>query len=214
MSDKSNEYGFVPSSPTQADGANTGIFEVNDVVDLITSGQWYSGFVADDLNLIYTYTFTGAESTVDFLSTDIDPTVYDTLYLVGDISGTSMTSMNVVFSDDDLSSTVTTNINRTVAYGNPSGTFTRSAAAENPATLMTPAITGDIVFGYMISGLKNNNNIAQGINGYTISDDGTNCETRYYGANFGSDELNSFRFGNISGVDAGSTIKVYSYKAA
>ena len=77
---------------------------------------------------------------------------------------------------------------------------------------MTPAITGDIVFGYMISGLKNNNNIAQGINGYVISDDGSNCETRYYGANFGSDELNSFRF-TISNVDAGSTIKVYSYKA-
>jgi len=28
---KSNEYGYVPSSPTQARGSNTGIFEVNDV---------------------------------------------------------------------------------------------------------------------------------------------------------------------------------------
>ena len=31
MVDKSNEYGFVPSSPTQARGANTGIFGVNDI---------------------------------------------------------------------------------------------------------------------------------------------------------------------------------------
>jgi hypothetical protein len=40
MVDKSNEYGYVPSSPTQADGSNTGIFEVNDVTDLLLAGQW------------------------------------------------------------------------------------------------------------------------------------------------------------------------------
>ena len=103
---KTNEFGYIPNSPTQSDGSNTGIFEVNDVLQLITAGQWYSGFVADELNRIYTYTFTGSESTVDFLSTDIEPSVYDTLYLIGDLKGTSMTSMSVVFSDDDLSSTV------------------------------------------------------------------------------------------------------------
>ena len=40
MVDKSNEYGYVPSSPTQAGGSNTGVFEVNDIVDLINAGQW------------------------------------------------------------------------------------------------------------------------------------------------------------------------------
>ena len=50
MVDKSNEYGFVGASPTQTELVNTGVFEVNDVVDLINANQWYSGLVGDELN--------------------------------------------------------------------------------------------------------------------------------------------------------------------
>ena len=44
MVDKSNEYGYVPESPTQARGSNTGIFEVNDVTDLLLAQQWSGDF--------------------------------------------------------------------------------------------------------------------------------------------------------------------------
>ena len=40
MSDKSNEYGYVGASPTQASGSNTGVFEVNDVTDLLNNNKW------------------------------------------------------------------------------------------------------------------------------------------------------------------------------
>lgn len=68
MVDKSNEYGYVPSSPTQARGANTGIFEVNDIVDLLNAEQWSGEFNA--LELIETQTFT-TQSTVNFTGATI-----------------------------------------------------------------------------------------------------------------------------------------------
>tara|TARA_B100001939_G_scaffold347887_1_gene371138 strand:- start:530 stop:1453 length:924 start_codon:yes stop_codon:yes gene_type:complete len=37
---KTNEFGYIPSSPTQSSSGNTGIFEVNDVVNLISDSQW------------------------------------------------------------------------------------------------------------------------------------------------------------------------------
>ena len=62
MVDKSNEYGYVPSSPTQAYGSNTGVFESNDIVDLINANQWSR---PGQLELIETQTPSGA-SYVDF----------------------------------------------------------------------------------------------------------------------------------------------------
>jgi len=40
MSDKSNTYGYVSGGPTQAAGDNDGVFEVNDIVGLLTDSQW------------------------------------------------------------------------------------------------------------------------------------------------------------------------------
>ena len=214
MVDKSNEYGYVGASPTQTEVANTGVFEVNDVVDLINTNQWYSGLVADELNLIYEYTFNGSESTVDITTNEIDPTVYDTLYVVGDISGTSMTAMSFVASEDDLATTYAgTNYGRQLTYSQTASSFTRSAvASQSSITEMTPAITGDCVFGYTITSLYNSN-FSFHISGYAIGYDGSNAVMRYTSGNSGEVVLNSYRF-SISNVDAGSTIKFYSYKAA
>ena len=73
MVDKSNEYGFVPSSPTQARGANTGVFEVNDVLDLLNAKQWSGNF--DALELIQTQNYSTDVSSIDF--TSINETEYD-----------------------------------------------------------------------------------------------------------------------------------------
>lgn len=40
MSNKSNEYGYVPQSPAQLDADNTGIFEANDVISLLADNKW------------------------------------------------------------------------------------------------------------------------------------------------------------------------------
>ena len=66
MVDKSNEYGFVPSSPTQARGSNTGIFEVNDVTDLLLAEQWSGDF--GKLELIETQTTSNGTTAVNFTS--------------------------------------------------------------------------------------------------------------------------------------------------
>ena len=61
MVDKSNDYGYIPSSPTQAYGSNKGIFESNDVVDLINDSQWSR---PGQLELIETKDLTGTTPTV------------------------------------------------------------------------------------------------------------------------------------------------------
>ena len=73
MVDKSNEYGYVPSSPTQARGSNTGIFEVNDVLDLLAAKQWSGDFGA--LELIQTQNYSTDVGSIDF--TSINETEYD-----------------------------------------------------------------------------------------------------------------------------------------
>ena len=40
MSKKSNEYGYVPKSPAQLDADNTGIFETDDVISLLSDNKW------------------------------------------------------------------------------------------------------------------------------------------------------------------------------
>ena len=37
---KSNEYGYIQDGPTQASGSNSGVFEVNDVTDLLNQSKW------------------------------------------------------------------------------------------------------------------------------------------------------------------------------
>lgn len=67
---KSNEYGYIPESPTQAIGNNTGVFEVNDIVDLLNAGQWT---LQDSLVLIETIEASG-DTEVYF--SDIQEDVY------------------------------------------------------------------------------------------------------------------------------------------
>ena len=40
MSDKSNIYGYVAGGPNQASGSNSGVFEMNDVVNLLNDNEW------------------------------------------------------------------------------------------------------------------------------------------------------------------------------
>jgi hypothetical protein len=86
MVDKSNEYGFVPSSPTQARGSNTGIFEVNDVVDLLNAEQWSGKF--DTYDLLGTATSTTGTD-VSFGLTGLDTTNYSNLKIIIDWQSTA-----------------------------------------------------------------------------------------------------------------------------
>ncbi len=60
---KSNEYGYVPTSPTQSNNNNTGVFEVNDIVDLLALDEWT---LQDSLVLIETKNITSSTAFIDF----------------------------------------------------------------------------------------------------------------------------------------------------
>lgn len=85
---KSNEYGYIPESPVQARGSNTGVFEVNDISDLLINQKWSGQF--GNLELIQTQNAATHDTEVDF--TSIDETIYDTHFLTianaGNVSGT------------------------------------------------------------------------------------------------------------------------------
>jgi len=81
---KSNEYGYIPESPTQARGSNTGIFEVNDVTDLLLAEQWSGDF--GKLELIETQT-ASSDSFVDF--TSIQESTYNVHFMTLNITDLS-----------------------------------------------------------------------------------------------------------------------------
>lgn len=74
---KSNEYGYIPDSPTQSAGSNTGIFESNDIIDLLADNKWTLQ-EPPALNLIQHQTASSVTS-VDF--TSIQGSTYDYHYL-------------------------------------------------------------------------------------------------------------------------------------
>ena len=204
-----SEYGYIPESPEQSFGNNKGIFTPKDIYDLTRADKYTSATEPDNLNLIYEYTFTGSESAVTILSTDIDSAVYRTLYIVGDLEGTSMTSMSFNVSQDDFSTTYATNGQRGTMSIGTTGSATRTYSSSS-ATLgnLTEALSGNLSFAYTLNNLADSflttlTGMSQGYNGSSV-------KSLFGYGQFGSASFNSFKF-NIDNVDAGSTIKFYGY---
>ena len=207
-----SEFGYIPEAPEQSFGNNKGIFTPKDIYDLTRADKFTSATEPDNLNLIYEYTFTGSESAVTILSTDIDSAVYRTLYIVGDLEGTSMTSMSFNVSQDDFSTTYATNGQRGTMSMGTTGSATRTYSGSS-ATLgnLTEALSGNLSFAYTLNNLTDSffttlTGMSQGYNGSSVS-------SLFGYGQFGSASFNSFKF-NIDNVDAGSTIKFYGYVGA
>jgi hypothetical protein len=207
-----SEFGYIPEAPEQSFGNNKGIFTPKDIYDLTRADKFTSATEPNNLNLIYEYTFTGSESSVTILSTDIDSTVYRTLYIVGDLEGTSMTSMSFNVSQDDFSTTYATNGQRGTMSMGTTGSATRTYSSSS-ATLgnLTEALSGNLSFAYTLNDLADSflttlTGMSQGFNGSSV-------KSLYGYGQFGSASFNSFKF-NIDNVEAGSTIKFYGYVSA
>ena len=204
-----SEYGYIPEAPEQSFGNNKGIFSPKDIYDLTRADKFTSATEPDNLNLIYEYTFTGSESAVTILSTDINSAVYRTLYIVGDLEGTSMTSMSFNVSQDNFSTTYATNGQRGTMSIGTTGSATRTYSSSS-ATLgnLTEALSGNLSFAYTLNDLADSyittlTGMSQGYNGSSV-------RSLFGYGKFGSASFNSFKF-NIDNVDAGSTIKFYGY---
>jgi len=204
-----SEYGYIPEAPEQSFGNNKGIFSPKDIYDLTRADKFTSATEPDNLNLIYEYTFTGSESAVTILSTDINSAVYRTLYIVGDLEGTSMTSMSFNVSQDNFSTTYATNGQRGTMSIGTTGSATRTYSSSS-ATLgnLTEALSGNLSFAYTLNDLADSyittlTGMSQGYNGSSV-------KSLFGYGQFGSASFNSFKF-NIDNVEAGSTIKFYGY---
>jgi len=75
MSDKTNKYGYVGAEPTQSFGNNTGVFDPNDINNLIADNKWTS---FGQLELIETKEISGVSSAI---FTDIQENTYNVHFL-------------------------------------------------------------------------------------------------------------------------------------
>ena len=144
MVDKSNEYGYVPSSPTQAFGSNTGVFESNDIVDLINASQWSR---PGQLELIETQTFTTVLD-VDF--TSIQQNTYNVHFVTisVDRQTTSNDSVGVRFYENGVLETASV---YKYAYqnGEANGTFGETKSTADNRLFCTQFVNvGDDKFSY------------------------------------------------------------------
>jgi hypothetical protein len=138
MVDKSNEYGFVPSSPTQARGANTGIFEVNDIVDLLNAEQWSGTF--GKLEFIETQTVSGSNVVFNDLATN-NYNIY-LLTLENVVVATNDNYLFVRFSTDNGSTFITSaTYNRAYLRGKANGTFNENKAQNQTLLEVAPNLS-------------------------------------------------------------------------
>jgi hypothetical protein len=130
MVDKSNEYGYIGASPTQAGESNTGVFEVNDIVDLIGLDKWT---LQDNLELIETQTYSTAVSSVEF--TSIQESTYNVHFLtLNNIKFVSLSNIDTRFSTDGGSSYISaTDYEVATLSGQSNGTFSESKSTNNNA---------------------------------------------------------------------------------
>ena len=147
MVDKSNEYGYVPSSPTQARGSNTGVFEVNDVNDLLLAEQWSGDF--GKLELIETQN-ASADSTVDFI--DLATNSYNVYFVtVNDLQTSATSQARLRFSNNNGSSFIASGYQYATQNGNTAGTFgvdISTSKAQINTGLLSDTSTGSSANGY------------------------------------------------------------------
>jgi|DEB0MinimDraft_10_1074344.scaffolds.fasta_scaffold10574_4 hypothetical protein len=136
---KSNEYGYIPQSPTQADGSNTGIFEVNDVVDLLNAGQW--SLELTGLIHISTQIATGSTNYVDFTNIQND-TYTQQLFIFNGGGTTNGQHLDIRLSTNNCSTFYTSATHRKASiYGNNKTVNTNTSSATD--TAYTYAVSSD-----------------------------------------------------------------------
>ena len=204
---KSNEYGYIPESPTQASGSNTGIFEVNDVLDLIISEQWA---VQDNLQLIETQSFSGVVN-VDF--TSIKETEYDThFYVVNNVVMTTSTeSVGLRFSESGVLETASV---YEVAYQNRAtdSTYSETKFTATTRIFATTAVgtgSADVIGGYGYIYNAGNSSKYTSVNIASTGIDSI-LECRYGGGGLPqASVVDIFRFFNNAGNNMSGKISLY-----
>lgn len=207
MSDKSNEYGYIGASPTQASGSNTGVFEVNDIVDLLALDKWT---LQGSLQLIETQTFSGVVN-VDF--TSIQETKYDThFFVINNVVMTTATeSVGLRFSESGVLETASV---YQVAYQNRAtdSTYNESKSTGQNRIFATTAVgtgSADVIAGYGYIYNAGNSSKYTSVNIASTGIDSI-LECRYGGGTLPqASVVDTFRFFNNAGNNMSGKISVF-----
>lgn len=128
---KSNEYGYIPESPTQAEGSNTGVFEVNDIIDLLALGQW--SLQKTGLVHISTQVATGSTNYIDFTNIEND-TYTQQLFIFSGGGTTNGQHLDIRLSTDNCSTLYSSaTYQKPVLYGNNKTVNTSGASSADTA---------------------------------------------------------------------------------
>jgi hypothetical protein len=217
---KSNEYGYVPQSPTQSSGNNTGVFEVNDILNLLNAGQWT--LQKTGLVHISTQVATGSTNYVDFTNIQND-TYPQQLFIFSGGGASNGQHLDALLSTDNCSTVYTTaNHKKVVFYGNnktvnttgngsAETAFSYFASSDNYGPPTTPAtVIGFYLFDNWLS-TSRYPTVVGGYVGYNTNDSSIYRNTLAYTITNLS-AFNSFRVkaNNASyNIIAGTTMSLY-----
>ena len=139
------KYGYKGAEPTQSFGNNTGVFDPNDINNLIANNKWTT---FGQLELIQTQTFT-TQLNVDFIS--IDESIYNVHFLTfnGLELATNNNYMGARLSNDGGSTFETANYQYAVQYYFTNGSFGElKSTSTSSFERFAWGDSGDVVNGY------------------------------------------------------------------
>jgi len=123
------KYGYKGAEPTQSFGNNTGVFDPNDINNLIANNQWTT---FGQLELIETKDITVMTANIDF--TDIKENIYNVHFITANDVTSNTTGRHMVkqFSTDGGSTFVSSGYQYAQQYGTGAGSFgeTKSTSAS------------------------------------------------------------------------------------
>jgi hypothetical protein len=123
------KYGYKGAEPTQSFGNNTGVFDPNDINNLIADNKWTS---FGQLELIETQTYSSPVSSVQF--TSIQESTYNVHFLtMNNIQFVSGANMDTRLSTNGGTSYISSGYQLATLSGNASGTFSESSSTNNNA---------------------------------------------------------------------------------
>jgi len=141
------KYGYKGAEPTQSFGNNTGVFDSNDINNLIADNKWTT---FGQLELIETQTVTSAVLSVDFINLENNP--YNVYFFTVSNLQTSAASQAILrFSNNNGSSFISSGYQYAYMRGSIGGSTSESKNTNHPQIntgLLSDTATGMSANGY------------------------------------------------------------------
>ena len=203
------KYGYKGAEPTQSFGNNTGVFDPNDINNLIADNKWTS---FGQLELIETQT-ASADSNVDF--TDIKEDIYNVHFAIVNISLNGTGSVNMRFFENGVLETGSV---YQYAYQNGQATGTFSETKSTSANRLFATRIGNtdeprFAYNYLYNLGDSSKYSFQTMHGVSKNTVSTACDMRFgSGVLPQASTVDGIRFTETSGQTLTGTISLYGIR--